>query len=159
MNTKEPTLYMLIGVPGSGKSTWLATQPFDWNKTVVLSTDNYIERVAESQGKTYSDTFKSAIGAANQHLANALADAIAVGHDIVWDQTNTSAKARAAKLKLVPAHYKKIAVVFGTPDEKEHQRRLGSRPGKFIPPDVVASMIKNLQMPTKGEGFSEIWNV
>lgn len=152
------TVYMLIGVPGSGKSTWVANQPFDWNKTVIASTDNYVDRIAKDQGKTYSDVFKSAIKDAEANVVKTVSDAVANGYDIIWDQTNTSAKARAGKLKTLPADYKKIAVVFQTPDQKEHQRRLASRPGKIIPPEVVGSMIKNFQMPTKAEGFDEIWN-
>ena len=49
-----------------------------------------------------------------------------------------------------------VAVVFRTPEEKELQRRLNSRPGKVIPPDVVKSMIDNFEEPTKEEGFDEI---
>ena len=46
--------------------------------------------------------------------------------------------------------------MFRTPEEKELQRRLNSRPGKVIPPDVVKSMIDNFEEPTKEEGFDEI---
>ena len=54
----KPKLYILIGVPGSGKSSWVANQMFDWNRTVVASSDGHIERHAKSIGKTYNDVFK-----------------------------------------------------------------------------------------------------
>jgi len=53
--------------------------------------------------------------------------------------------------------YEHIAVVFQTPDEEEHQRRLKTRPGKVIPEAVLWDMVWNFEMPTYEEGFSEIW--
>jgi hypothetical protein len=55
--------------------------------------------------------------------------------------------------------YKKIAVVFETPDSFELARRLASRPGKSISDAVMASMTSIFQMPTTEEGFDEIWHV
>ena len=38
-----PTVYVLVGIPGSGKSTWISQQ--DWAKDcVIASTDNSIEQ-------------------------------------------------------------------------------------------------------------------
>ena len=45
--TKNPICYILVGVPGSGKSTWIQKQNFDWTKTVVASTDDHIEKEAK----------------------------------------------------------------------------------------------------------------
>lgn len=151
-----PNLYMLIGVPGSGKSTWIANQMFDWNNTVVASTDNYIDRKAKEQGSTYNDMFKGEIGNATDHMNNNIGDAIKNGYNIVWDQTNTSAKARKNKLRMIPDDYKKIAVFFPVPEEQELSKRLSNRPGKNIPGDVMKSMIANLQEPSKEEGFDDI---
>lgn len=151
-----PTAYILVGVPGSGKSTWIANQMFDWNKTVVASTDNYVEKKAKEQNKTYSDVFHDVMPAAVRNMADTVVDAVENGHDIVWDQTSTTVAARRKKLKMLPDNYKKIAVIFPTPEEKELLRRLGSRPGKEIPPEVMEKMKKDFTMPTKDEGFDEI---
>jgi predicted kinase len=51
---------MLIGVPGSGKSTWIGAQ--DWARDCVLvSTDKLIDIEAGRQGKTYNEVFKDYI--------------------------------------------------------------------------------------------------
>lgn len=150
------TLYMLIGVPGAGKSTWLATQMFDYNKTVIASSDNYIEKKAEEVGQTYNTVFKDVIKDATKDMNEKISFAIKNNFDIVWDQTNVTADSRKKKLARIPKSYKKIAVVFKIPDAEEHARRLSSRPGKNIPPDVVSDMISKFQMPTIGEGFDEI---
>lgn len=151
-----PTLYMMIGVPGSGKSTWIANQNFDWNKTMVLSTDAHIERRAASQGKTYSDVFQDEIKAATAEMNGNLKHALSKGMDIVWDQTNLNAKARQGKLDKIPSTYRKVAVFFTTPDADEHKRRLGNRPGKVIPANVMMGMASQLQSPTAEEGFDEV---
>jgi len=151
-----PTLYMLIGIPGSGKSTWLAKQAFDWTKTRIISTDNIIERRAREQGKTYSEVFQKEIKGATHQMNRDLKQAIASGDDVVWDQTNLTKKSRASKLSEIPDSYRKIAVFFSTPDDAELKRRLASRPGKTIPANVVLGMRSQLERPSKAEGFDEI---
>ena len=48
---------MLIGVPGSGKSTWVENQ--DWAKNCVyVSTDQYVEAYAKGLGKTYNEVLR-----------------------------------------------------------------------------------------------------
>ena len=153
---QKPKLYVLVGVPSSGKSSWIATQPLDWTRTVVVSSDGHIEKHAKSIGKTYSDVFKDYASTAMKLMNDDVTDAIAKGYDIIWDQTNTSIKTRSYKIKAVPDTYEKIAVMFMTPEDKEHARRLASRPGKNIPDDVMANMKSQLQIPTEQEGFDKI---
>jgi predicted kinase len=146
-----PTLYMLVGVPGSGKTTWIKNNKHD---AVVLSTDNYIERAAEKHGKTYSEVFQDTIGYATEQMEKDLLQAVRNERDIIWDQTNLTAKARKSKLSRVPKSYKKVGVYFSVPQDLRD--RLASRPGKTIPEPVILSMINQLQPPTKEEGFDEI---
>lgn len=150
-----PKLYMLVGVPGSGKSTWLKSQ--DWSgDCVIVSTDHYIDLEAAAQGKTYNDVFESAIKDATARMKADIASAVKEGKDIIWDQTNTTVKSRKSKLASVKDYYK-IAVVFNVPEEAELTRRLESRVGKSIPWHVMDSMIEGFSMPTEEEGFNEIW--
>ena len=151
------TLYMLVGVPGSGKSTWISNQ--HWAKNCVhLSTDKFIDEYAASVSKTYNEVFTDYIKTAT-HMLNKQAITTNVAEsDVIWDQTNLTVKSRANKLKIFRC-YKKIAVVFATPDSHELAKRLASRPGKSISDAVIASMTNIFQMPTTEEGFDEIWHV
>ena len=155
----NPTLYMLVGVPGAGKSTWIANQKFDPENTLILSTDKFIDAEAAIQGKTYSQVFSFSVKRATSIMNADLKMGIMDRMNLVWDQTNTSAKARASKLASIPDNYRKVAVFFPTPEEAELERRLASRAGKTIPPHVMRSMASNLEMPTKAEGFDEIITV
>ena len=150
-----PKLYMLIGVPGSGKSTWIANQ--DWTKDIpIVSSDKFIDEHAAKEGKTYNEVFADYVKIATRLMDNQVLICKANNTDIIWDQTNTSVKSRKAKLDKLEG-YEKIAVVFRTPEKEELDKRLAQRVGKHIPANVMESMIANLQEPTEEEGFNEIW--
>ena len=149
------TLYVLVGVPGSGKTTWIGHQAFDWDNTVIISTDRYVEQYAIAMNKTYSDVFKEYMPTAVDKMAQAAVDAFKANKVVVWDQTSTSVSARAKKLRMVPAHYTKIAVVFETPRKDIHDKFL-NRPGKKIPSEVIQNMISNFVYPSVSEGFDKV---
>ena len=152
-----PKVYMLVGVPGAGKSTWLTSQ--DWAKDIpVVSSDRFIDEYAQAQGKTYNEVFEEYAPVAMRLMNNQVDVCKANGSDIIWDQTNTTVKSRKSKLAKLEG-YEKIAVMFRTPDIVEHRRRLESRPGKAIPANIMTVMINGLQEPTEEEGFKEIWYV
>lgn len=146
-----PTLYMLIGVPGSGKTTWIRNHKHD---AVVLSTDDKIEAEAERSGKTYSEVFHDTIKHATSQMQDDMIRAVRERRDIIWDQTNITAKSRRGKLSQIPKDYRKVAVFFPVPPDL--RERLAGRPGKNIPEPVVLSMINQLEPPSKSEGFDEI---
>lgn len=150
-------LYVLVGVPGSGKSTWVQNQ--EWVKNIpVVSTDRFVEAYAKEQGKTYSEVFEEYMPIAVRLMANQALICQANKLDVIWDQTSTTVATRAKKIRMLPNYYK-IAVVFKTPDTAELVKRLNSRPGKTIPWDVVSKMAAQLEAEpvTKEEGFDEIW--
>lgn len=148
--------YILIGVPGSGKSTWINTAPVDWNNTVIASTDNYVEQEAKRQGKTYTEVFNDVMPDAVKYMVQTVVDAVRNNQDIIWDQTSTTRHTRAKKLRMLPSNYETIAIVFPTPDKKELSKRLGSRPGKTIPDEVISNMISKWEEPSEDEGFDKI---
>ena len=150
-----PKCYQLVGVPGSGKSTWISKQ--DWTVPFAkISTDKWVEIYAREVGLTYSEVFEAFMPTAVELMAKEVVAARELGRDIIWDQTSTTVKSRANKFTMLP-DYEHIAVVFKTPEHKELMRRLMSRPGKEIPQHVIASMIASWEEPTKEEGFKEIW--
>jgi predicted kinase len=151
-----PKLYVTVGVPGSGKSTWIANQK--WNPgTVFVSTDQHVEDHARKLGKTYSEVFADYMSTAVRLMSQQVIAAREAGVDIVWDQTSTTEGARARKFNMLRGYnYEAIAVVFPTPEPAELQRRLASRPGKEIPDHVMRQMINNFSMPDLDEGFAEV---
>ena len=150
-----PKCYQLIGVPGSGKSTWVDNQ--DWALTCAkVSTDKWVEIYAKEVGRTYSEVFTDFMPTAVELMAKEVVAAREMNRDVIWDQTSTTVSSRAKKFRMLP-DYEHIAVVFETPDTDELKRRLKSRPGKVIPKRVIETMIEFWEDPTEEEGFKEIW--
>lgn len=148
-------LYVLVGVPGSGKSTWAMNQ--DWaSDCAYVSTDKHVETHAKLLDMTYSEVFNDFMPSAVKMMAAEVELAREAGKDIIWDQTSTTIASRARKFRMLPDYYA-IAVVFPVPDMHELNRRLNNRPGKVIPHFVLQNMIDGWEEPTMEEGFKEIW--
>jgi len=150
------TCYTLVGVPGSGKSTWASKQK-NWARDIlVISTDMFVEAYAKKVGKTNSEVFEEYMPHAIDDMIEAVVWARNGNCDFIWDQTSTTIKSRKRKFNMLP-YYVHIAIFFKTPEPEELQRRLLNRPGKIIPAEVIESMIAGLEMPTTEEGFKEVW--
>jgi predicted kinase len=151
----QPKLFLLIGIPASGKSTY-ATQLIGANPTAVyVSTDYFVEKFARRCGKTYNEVFKVFMPHAIRLMMTRVHIAAAAGHDIVWDQTNLTVKSRASKLRILNS-YEKHAIVFESPPEDVLQARLQSRVGKTIPDHVLTTMQASFEYPTEDEGFATV---
>lgn len=151
----SPTLVMLSGLPGSGKSTF---REF-FSGGVILSTDDILEDFAQRTGRTYDDVFADHIKEAEVKMQAAFRYALNQGDHIVIDRTNLSAKKRRGVLSNVPSEYRKVVIVFGLPNEEEWERRLDSRPGKLGSRGFLNSMRENFQRPTLAEGWDMIFSV
>jgi len=153
-------LIILIGVPAAGKSTWVQRE-FQ-GECHVLSTDNIIEELADAMGKTYDEIFSDYIKVAEKMFWEDFDRHISEGYSpIVIDRTNMSVKSRARIFNRLQQWHKRhgyriTGVVFSTPEQTEHERRLASRPGKTIPKHVVESMIDSYETPLFSEGFNTI---
>ena len=147
---------ILVGVPGSGKSTWHRNKFGEWPPTVA-STDKIIEEVASSYGMTYDQGFKGLIQFAEIIMWRQITSCLMRGGDFIIDRTNLTVKARAKFIQKLKLHrYDIQCVVFPTPEPEEWKRRLDSRPGKTIPQESLDRMVASYQVPTEEEGFSKI---
>lgn len=161
MESKQPRLKMLVGLPGSGKSTYidyLVKEELQNENVAIISTDNYIETKASEEDVTYSEAFDKYIKKASVNMKSALKDAIKFGQDIIWDQTNLTPKSRKKKLKMIPDIYFKEAIVFDVSDDvlEERLKKRGDATGKVIPSHVLDNMKDGFLMPTLEEGFDKI---
>ena len=154
----KPKIIVLVGPPGSGKSTWTKKYLSDNSDTVVASSDDILDQYAAKDGLTYSQAFDTYRDQAETEFKAALQQAIHDKKSIIVDRTNMSKKSRAKILGRIPKDYEKVAIVFDVPRE-ELDKRLIQREydiGKSIPKHVVDMMASSYQPPTSDEGFSEI---
>lgn len=158
----RPACWVLIGLPGSGKSTWRAAQlerlARQGRSVTAISTDDLIERFATAIGTTYTAAFRMIEHQALlAHVKRQFREAAERRHDIIVDRTNLGPVSRALWISRL-AGYRKIAAVFEVADDT-HRDRLAraASAGKVIPDAVLADMKTNFTRPTKGEGFDLIW--
>lgn len=158
---KTPTLYVLVGLPGSGKSTWAEANK-QWNVKHISS--DAIRRDKEASGEEYtnSDIFKE------MYLSTRFW--IGEGYSIIYDATNLESKYRKKFLKEIK-HYcdnyecdmvdvetklKTIAVVFTTPLGLCLERNSQRQGVACVPEDVIRRMSNTYTLPSKSEGFDEV---
>ena len=155
-----PELVMLCGIPCSGKSTYVEKlKKLDyWKDAVVLSTDNYIEKEAQSLGLTYNQIFDDVISDATRELEMEFNWAKSKGRNIIWDQTNLSVKTRRKKLYKLPSFYARGVIYFEVSLEEALERN-ENREGKYIPKSVLKRMWHQFEIPTLEEDFDYVEKV
>lgn len=165
MSTKDPnrpSVLIMVGLPASGKSTARAKAAMTGaaGDSYHYSTDDHIDAYAAEVGMTYSEVFKDYVKVATQIADQGLEKALANKQNVLWDQTNMTAKKRRLALNRFPKEYRRECICILPPftpeQEAELERRLESRSGKDIPDFVMKSMRASFELPSTNEGFNRI---
>jgi predicted kinase len=93
---------------------------------------------------------------ASDLLDQQIKDSYSKNLPVVYDQTNLSEKKRQKKLRLVPSHYKKVAIYFPAYTPELLSQRIKKRQetgGHLVPDDVILKMHSEYKLPSKNEGF------
>jgi tRNA uridine 5-carbamoylmethylation protein Kti12 len=101
------TIVQLCGPPGVGKSTQAQIWKEKLNSPIILSVDNFIERVARYYRLTYKECCTSKIlSRGKKRLTKLVRLAIAHNRDVIWDQTNLIEELRTEHFNKFPSYYK-----------------------------------------------------
>lgn len=142
-------LFMLIGLPGSGKSTW-ASNMCSTSNAVWLSSDRIREELFNDVNEQrYNDKVFNT-------LTNRIIENLEWGRDVIYDATNTHRRRRMDFLNKIPEsiNVNKVAVLFAIPFENCCRRNnLRSR---SVPESVIWKFYKGFQIPHISEGFDSI---
>lgn len=157
MAVEPPLLVMLVGLPGSGKSTAagrLAGAIIDQGRAAeIVGTDAYLEAEAIRRGLPYAAVFAEAYGVAEALMWRQATEAIRRGMSVIWDQTNLTVNARRRRLLLFPEAYLRIAAVMPTADREAWERNVTRVPGRAVPRDAFDRMRAEYRRPSREEGF------
>lgn len=154
MSDVNKVFIMLVGLPGTGKSTYCQENKHLIGNCTIVSSDDIMMDIAYKYGFTYNQLFDDVTYSFCEKMMYRIAKlAIERGDNIIWDQTNLTVKSRAKKLDMIPSSYKKICIDFPIPDDWE--KRL-DRPGKIIPKNVLDMMKKTYDTPSLSEGFDSV---
>lgn len=155
-----PICYMLVGLPGCGKTTAAEKLLKENPELTTVSTDQYIEEIAKKKNKTYAQVYREVGDDATKWMNRQIAHLIKDKKSFIWDQTNVYQSARIKKNKFLKQNkYEVIAIVVELSDE-ELNRRIAKRAeegGKKIGYKIMQEMIKNYTRPAYYEGFKEIF--
>ena len=152
--SKQPKLFMLIGLPGSGKSTFARNKVKFYDNTcnetklVIVSSDDIREELygTRSCQKDPARVFEIA----HERIINSLKQ----GWDVIFDATNITRKNRASLLKKIPAYTEKFAQICWAPISTCIERDLKRE--FSVKADVIWKMAYKFQMPFYDEGFDHI---
>lgn len=151
----QPTCYLLVGLPGTGKSTFVQHLRSTLGAALALvSTDAQIDRFAAERGMTYSQAFPLVdMRTLEAEMLRDLDAAVRRRQHIVVDRTNLRYSSRDRLIERLTVDYRVVAVLFAVPQEvhSEWLQARAEREGKQIPLAVLRQMQGTYQPPTYDE--------
>lgn len=148
MNKNLPTLYVMVGLMGSGKSTVAEKISKKYNATIHSSDDIRVEICGDVNNQARNkEVFALLHKRVKEDIKN--------NKNTIYDATNISKKCRKSVIELfknIPCN--KVCVFIATPYE-ECLRRNNARDRK-VPEFVIEKAYQSLQVPSKEEGWDEI---
>jgi protein phosphatase len=147
----DPSLVVLIGVAGSGKSTFAARH---FRPTEILSSDAFRAMVSDDA------TDQSATDSAFDVLHLVAGRRLAARRLAVVDATNVHPLSRAMLVALAKANGAvPVAIVFDLPERVSHERN-AARPDRAVGRGVIrrqAAMLRQSMGGLEREGFGRIF--
>lgn len=149
INLNKPKLFMLVGLPGSGKSQEALL--LQQEHGAVICSSNAIREEINGDANNQANPQK-----VFDLLHNRIIHNLIQGKNVIYDATNISSKRRNHFLKSVlkDMECQKIAIIMATPYEQclinNSQRE------RKVPEDVIRKMYMSWQTPYYYEGFDVI---
>lgn len=140
------TLIVLIGLPGSGKSTWAEAQQKTAQHTYVSpDADLYTEGVYRWSTERAEAAWRNAYQRCGEALMSA-------EKSVIFDATFTGRIQRSALVNMAKGMgHSTTGVLFDTPLDTCFQRNEARSPDRRVPAAKLAMMASQLQPPTREE--------
>ena len=146
-----PCVYVMVGIPASGKSTAAAMIA---KKTCAYLIESDKIRFSNFPEPQYSVS-------ENFQVFNLAFDeihrAIRFDRNVVFDATNIRRSQREKIISEFPAHYEKRCLFMNTGIVTCHIRNESRE--RIVPDSVIERMYEHLEPPTVDEGFCEVFSI
>lgn len=143
-----PKICVVVGIPGSGKSTYCEEITKN-NPTFKCVSSDTIRKELLGSEEDQSDNSRVFYIMQNKAL-NYLEE----GYNVLYDATNITRKSRAAILSKVPNWVQKEAIICWAPIEMCIERDANRE--RSVGKSVIQKMLRNYQVPYFDEGFDRI---
>ena len=140
-----PRIVLLVGLPGSGKSTWVARQG-----AVALSSDTLREWLADDPT---DQTIHARVFATMRYL---LRQRLAIGRPVTYiDATHLTPVERSPYVRIAQWYGCELEAVFFDVPVEVCIARNRTR-GRVVPEEIIRGMAEKMVMPMASEGFVRI---
>lgn len=143
----KPKFIMLVGIPGSGKSTH--AKSLSRNKNAIhLSSDSI-------RAELYGDeAIQGNPSEVFELMHKRTLEALADGKNVIYDATNITRKDRASIMSKIPKYVETECHIVWAPIETCIER--DSKRERSVGKEVIDRMLKRFQAPYYDEGFDSI---
>lgn len=150
----KPKLYLMCGIPGSGKSTYLKTHFSQPPK--VISRDEIRFSIVKEDEEYFSHENE-----VYAEFISQIKEALKFEREVFADATHLNETSRAKTLRALGASLKDVEVNViwvRVPVEvaiQQNENRKGTR--AYVPRSVIRRMYSQMTKPSKEEGFDHIY--
>jgi predicted kinase len=148
MSIIKPTFIMLVGIPGSGKTTYAECYMKRYESTKHISSDAIRKELYgdENCQEDHNKVFTI--------MRDRTLEALRNGYDVLYDATNVSRKNRKSILDQLPPYVTKECMIIWASIEDCIKRDAARE--RTVGEDVIMKIVKRFEAPWYDEGFDRI---
>lgn len=149
-------LYMMVGIPGMGKSTFVK-KTIEGKKNLKWVSRDVIRFSLVAEGEEYFSKEKEVF----ETFVKEIKDSLMAGMDVFADATHLNKASRAKLLKEVKQYAREVdaVVLHGNVNLALERNELRKGTRAYVPRSQMRRMATRLTMPSFVEGFTRIYVV
>jgi predicted kinase len=146
------TLYIMVGLPGSGKSTY--AKNFIKDKDIEYLSSDSLRAV---YGKDETD--QSVTSIVFGHIKRKVDESLKDGKNVLVDATSVNRKERSDYINTAKKYGAKVVAIVFKMDRQgliERNKKRGEQGGRVVPDFVINKMLAKFEEPSYDEGIDVI---
>ena len=146
------TIYIAVGLPGSGKSTY--AKNFIKDKDIEYLSSDELRAV---YGKDETD--QSVTSIVFGHIKRKVDEFLKDGKNVLVDATSVNRKERSDYIKTAKKYGAKVVAIVFKMDRQgliDRNKKRGEQGGREVPTFVIDKMLAKFEEPSTNEGIDEV---